>query len=165
MALPFPSMNFVPLDVLTAEEQNQLVANIEALANGSGLDDGSVTAAKLAEAFFRGRYQDNTTNSAPTGLTLQHGWGFIPGDGDDTATEVVTFPVAFSTLHSITTTALGQRVGSDPTAITDFSAGQFTAAAINPSLTGFTALAAIYSGASFSSNIRAGYSWQALGIV
>ena len=38
MSLPYPSMTFVPLDVLTAEEMNQLVANIEALANGSGLD-------------------------------------------------------------------------------------------------------------------------------
>lgn len=31
MALPYPSMNFVPLDVLTAAQQNQLVANIEYL--------------------------------------------------------------------------------------------------------------------------------------
>lgn len=32
MSLPYPSMTFVPLDVLTAEEMNQLVANIESLA-------------------------------------------------------------------------------------------------------------------------------------
>lgn len=33
LTLPYPDMNFVPLDVLTAAEQNQLVANIEYLAN------------------------------------------------------------------------------------------------------------------------------------
>ena len=32
MSLPYPSMVFVPLDVLTAEEMNQLVANIEYLS-------------------------------------------------------------------------------------------------------------------------------------
>lgn len=32
MSLPYPSMTFVPLDVLTAEEMNQLVANIEYLS-------------------------------------------------------------------------------------------------------------------------------------
>lgn len=31
MSLPYPSMTFVPLDVLTAEEMNQIVANIESL--------------------------------------------------------------------------------------------------------------------------------------
>lgn len=33
LTLPYPDMNFVPLDVLTAAEQNQLVANIEYIAN------------------------------------------------------------------------------------------------------------------------------------
>lgn len=35
MSLPYPSMVFVPLDVLTAEEMNQLVANIESLSAGT----------------------------------------------------------------------------------------------------------------------------------
>ena len=33
LTLPYPDMNFVPLDVLTAAEQNQLVANIEYIAD------------------------------------------------------------------------------------------------------------------------------------
>ena len=33
LTLPYPSMNFVPLDVLTAAEQNQLVTNIEYIAS------------------------------------------------------------------------------------------------------------------------------------
>ena len=31
--LPFPNMDFVPLDILTANELDQLVANIEAINN------------------------------------------------------------------------------------------------------------------------------------
>lgn len=41
MSLPYPSMVFVPLDILTAEEMNQLVANIESLSAGTGLADVS----------------------------------------------------------------------------------------------------------------------------
>lgn len=33
--LPFPGMDFVPLDVLTADELDHLVANIEAVNNAS----------------------------------------------------------------------------------------------------------------------------------
>ncbi len=33
LTLPYPGMDFVPLDILTAAEQDQLVANIEATAN------------------------------------------------------------------------------------------------------------------------------------
>lgn len=42
MALPYPSMNFVPLDVLTAAQQNQLVANIEYLNTQLGVTNGDV---------------------------------------------------------------------------------------------------------------------------
>lgn len=37
MALPNPSMSFSPFAILTAEEMNDLVENIEALAIGAGL--------------------------------------------------------------------------------------------------------------------------------
>lgn len=48
MALPNPSMDFTALNVLTAAELDDFVENIEALADGSGLDDASITNAKLA---------------------------------------------------------------------------------------------------------------------
>lgn len=34
LALPYPDMDFVPLDILLASELNQMVANIEFLASG-----------------------------------------------------------------------------------------------------------------------------------
>lgn len=49
MALPNDNMNFVALDELSAEEMNDLVENIEALADGSGLEDGSVGQSALAD--------------------------------------------------------------------------------------------------------------------
>ena len=52
LTLPYPSMNFVPLDVLTAAEQNQLVANIEYIANQfplatTNIANGAITSAKI----------------------------------------------------------------------------------------------------------------------
>lgn len=53
MVLPNPNIVFVPLDVLTAEELNQVVQNINALAalfpvQAANLSDGSITNAKIA---------------------------------------------------------------------------------------------------------------------
>lgn len=50
MALPHPSMAFTPFDVLTADEMNDLVDNIEALADGSGLNNLAITTAKIGAA-------------------------------------------------------------------------------------------------------------------
>lgn len=52
--LPYPSMDFTPLDVLTADELDQLVANINAVNGGtagtSQIADGAITTAKLASS-------------------------------------------------------------------------------------------------------------------
>lgn len=48
MSLPNPAMSFSPFAILTSEEMNQIVENIEALSDGSGLADGSITNAKLS---------------------------------------------------------------------------------------------------------------------
>lgn len=49
MALPYIGMDFVPFDILTAEELDHLVANIDALAAGTGLNDLAIATAKLAD--------------------------------------------------------------------------------------------------------------------
>lgn len=48
MALPYPTMDFVPFDILTAEELDHMVANDQALAAGTGLNDLAIATAKLA---------------------------------------------------------------------------------------------------------------------
>lgn len=47
--LPNPGMSFTPFDILTAAEQNDLVENIESLATGTGIGDGSVDTAAIAD--------------------------------------------------------------------------------------------------------------------
>lgn len=52
VTLPYPDMEFVPLDILTAQEQNQLVTNIEYLAGvfplaSSEIADNAVTTGKI----------------------------------------------------------------------------------------------------------------------
>lgn len=50
--LPYPSLDFVPLDILTAEEMNQIVANYTAINNATigtnQLANNSITTQKLA---------------------------------------------------------------------------------------------------------------------
>lgn len=48
LSLPTPSMSFSPFAILTAEEMNDLVENDQALAAGTGLDNGSVTKNKFS---------------------------------------------------------------------------------------------------------------------
>ncbi len=52
--LPYPSMDFVPLDILTADELDQIVANIDAINNatvGSGnIAGNAITTAKVADS-------------------------------------------------------------------------------------------------------------------
>lgn len=49
--LPYPNMDFVPLDVLTADELDHIVANIDAINNASiptdSIADGAVTSGKV----------------------------------------------------------------------------------------------------------------------
>lgn len=42
LTLPYPNMNFVPLDILTASEQNHIVANIEYIATQFPITDGAL---------------------------------------------------------------------------------------------------------------------------
>lgn len=63
--LPYPSMDFVPLDVLTADELDQIVANIDAVNNATvdtgNIANGAITGAKIASATITGDKIDWTT--------------------------------------------------------------------------------------------------------
>lgn len=133
------------------------------------LADAAVTSAKLAEAFFRGRYQADTTNSAPTGLTVQYGWGQKVGDGSTQMSESVTFPTAFSSAPTVIISSIGQTPTSTPaTGITGFSdtpdAVPVTIQTKSISTTGLTVYFTKPSG-SLSVSHNYGYSWIAIGTV
>lgn len=69
--LPYPGKAYSPFDILTAEELNEDVANIESLADGTGIGDGSVTTAKLDLTSFNPPYAvkefSNATGNYTTG--------------------------------------------------------------------------------------------------
>lgn len=62
MTLPYPSLVFVPLDKLTAEEMNQIVANYTAIANTFPLSSGDIDNLAIKTA--------NIASSAVTGDKL-----------------------------------------------------------------------------------------------
>lgn len=62
--LPHPALSFSPFAILTAEEMNDLVENIESLADGSGIGDGAVTPEKRSGGFAAGRINSNSTGAA-----------------------------------------------------------------------------------------------------
>lgn len=69
MSLPNPAMNFTAFDILTAAEMNELVENIEALADGSGLDTNAIPAAALATNAIKLGYAQITSNFTTTSTT------------------------------------------------------------------------------------------------
>lgn len=94
--LPYPSMDFVPLDVLTADELDQIVANIDAINNatiGTGaidanaittakIDDGAITTAKVANDAITQAKIDMASATTATSITITDyftpatGWTF-----------------------------------------------------------------------------------------
>ena len=71
--LPYPSLDFVPLDILTAEEMNQIVANYTAINNAtigtSQLANSSITTPKLANKAVTSDKVDWTTFATENGRT------------------------------------------------------------------------------------------------
>lgn len=65
MSVPYPLV-FIPFDILTAEELNQLVENDVALADGTAIDAGAITTSTLAESAVTASKIDwSTLNSLP----------------------------------------------------------------------------------------------------
>ena len=76
MPLPNPDQEFTPFDPLPASELNDLVENIEALADGSGLDALAVTPDKRGGGFFIGTIASSVFST--TGIKSVTGVGFTP---------------------------------------------------------------------------------------
>ena len=135
--------------------------------DSDALVDESVESIKLAENFLRSRYQANTTNSAETGQTIQHGWGFIQGNNSSNIQETVTFPTEFATESPvIQITFYGARAvsGGAPTSTDDFTNGfgNFEGmAAQEINTTDF--VARMYADSNYSSSFYYGYGWLAIG--
>ena len=108
MSLPNPGMDFTALDPLTAAEMDDIVENIEALADGSGLDDGAIGNTKLSDSAILLGFVNATSNfgTANTASATQI----------STLTETVTIPAGgrsveitatFSTVSNATSSVRG----------------------------------------------------------
>lgn len=139
--------------------------------DGGALANASVTSAKLAEAFFRGRYQQNTTDAAFTGYTVQMGWGFIVGDGTIKIEESVTFDDAFSSAPFVMVSYAGLRATADgdPDTIDDFnttySGTPVSIGTEDITTTGFVVNMIADTGATLLNTRNHGYAWIAIGAV
>jgi len=90
----------------TAAKWNQLGQNDAGFKDGTNIDnlailtrhlaDSNVTSAKLAQAFVKGRYQANTTNSTIADKAVQMGFNYVPIVASTNGSRSVTFPTAFS---------------------------------------------------------------------
>lgn len=83
LTLPYPNMDFVPLDILTASELDQMVANIEYIASGSvfplataNIANNAITTAKIADNAVTSSKIDFTTLGFATYSTTEHDTGY-----------------------------------------------------------------------------------------
>lgn len=99
MSLPNPSMSFSPFAILTAEELNDMVENIESLSNGTGFVPGAIDSDTLAQSAVRPQHIDY--DSFPVDYMLNFGdysapvaQNFVAQDIPNASTTVTT-PVGY----------------------------------------------------------------------
>lgn len=71
MALPYPMSPVSPFDVITSQAENEKIANIESLADGTGIDDGAITATKIDFATLA--FGNYSTSEEDTGFKFTDG--------------------------------------------------------------------------------------------
>lgn len=106
----------------TAAKWNQLGENDAGFKDGTNIDDaaiitrhykaGSVDSAALAEAFFKGQWNDNGTVALQNGLVIQFGWFGEIGNDDKEMPMAKSFPKAFSTLMHLSANYIGVKTNS-----------------------------------------------------
>lgn len=67
MALPYPMPAVSPFDTITAQETNERIANIQALAAGTGFNTGAIPTAALANSSVTAQKIDFTSLYKTTG--------------------------------------------------------------------------------------------------
>lgn len=77
MSLPNPGMDFVPFDILTAEELDNIVENIESLSDGVGLKNGVILPRSLSPTV--GFYAEFSNGVSTRSSTNSNSWQRTPG--------------------------------------------------------------------------------------
>lgn len=154
LTLPYPDMDFVPLDILTAAEQDQLVANIEYIANQfpvSSIDSNAVDTAQIKNGAVTAAKIDFTTLKINPKF-MQTGSGSITyqTQGSGGGGVNVTFPVAFDNAPIVVASTKGP-----------YSANVVEVHAQSASTTGFSILARTAGGTSESGSFQ----WVAIDLL
>lgn len=120
MALPNPSMSFSPFAILTAEEMNDIVENIEALADVSAFNAGSFPITLLENGHDWTSYSANVVgfSALPSGATYRYFrignmctvQVFMPNPGTSNSTSL-TIDLPFQAANTI---GAGQWMGLIP---------------------------------------------------
>lgn len=80
MALPYPSMSFSPFEILTAQEMNNLVSNIQSLSTLTGLNAGTSRGTLVSDSSgnvtVKSPRSINITLNTSTGMQSITGVGF-----------------------------------------------------------------------------------------
>lgn len=159
-------------DTLLGRDSTDTVTNKTIDGDNNTLQD--IASSALKQAFFKGRYQSDNSNSIASsdqsGLTVQFGWAQIIGDGTGTLNDSITFPTAFSSVLFYHLSPLGQKSTAGAAAdITGFNAaglgtGNVFSVSGIVSTTGITA-ALRSQGNNFTNSRYHGWSWIAIGTI
>jgi hypothetical protein len=136
--------------------------------SGANLTPNTVPGSALTGT-YRNSYQTDNNNAISnvnsTALKIQYGWGQMLGPGTSTMSELVTFPVAFTTILGISVSWIGFKSGGTvATDITQFGSaigGGNLIQSQSPTVAGFTMSAT--STGTFGAAYH-GYSWLAWGL-
>lgn len=117
MALPNPSMAFIPFAILTADELNNFVENDQALAAGTGLNTNAVSGDKLATSAIKLGKKTITTSASTTSTTVVQATGLtqavtVPAGGRDVKVTVHGVTVENSGNNYVTVSVWDGTVGS-----------------------------------------------------
>lgn len=157
-------------DNAIGSRQIQFANNADLYALNSGGSEKSLMRLDNDDYLRLGQlpYQADTTNSTREDVLIQHGWGFIVGDGVNAyISETVTFPAAYASAPLVLTQSIGWRsTGTTPTTPADFTSSHGTAGAEFTMVsaittTNFALLIRLYT--TIPTNQQQGYAWTAIG--
>lgn len=148
----------------TVTTNANLTGDVTSSGNATTIANDVVSSVKLVEAFLRGRLQQNTSNSAPTGLTIQYGWGIFPTGAAGSKTDTVTFPTAFNAAPVVIAcaggddTAGGTTLGDGKAEDQSFHVNALT-------ITASTFIARAVAAGTWAAGTTVFYQWMAIGTV
>lgn len=125
MALPYPTKVVLPFDIATAQDMNERHANDVALAAGTGLNDGAITADKID--FTTLAFGNYSTNEVDTGFKWIDGktiykktisFGALPNNTAKNVAHGITGLSWLISVESMTRTSAGLFIELNRTAST-----------------------------------------------